>query len=107
MNEAQAKAHNAVNYAMVEAYWLIGRRIVEEIQNKLRRVGYKSVSKALAAILSKVSKVPDSVIRDRHFGKKKIDSAITDREIDENPLRPFSPYSVYNAGYRSGRMLRR
>jgi hypothetical protein len=25
----EARAYNAVNYAMVEAYWLIGRRIVD------------------------------------------------------------------------------
>jgi hypothetical protein len=27
---ARAKAHTVINTAMVEAYWLIGKRIVEE-----------------------------------------------------------------------------
>jgi hypothetical protein len=54
LKEARAKAYNAVNYTMVEAYWLIGRRIVEEIQNGEHRANYgeqviKNVSKALTA----------------------------------------------------------
>ena len=50
--EAKAKAYKAVNYAMVEAYWLIGKRIIEEIQQGKNRANYgdqviNNVSKAL------------------------------------------------------------
>ncbi|MFT4062989.1 MAG: DUF1016 N-terminal domain-containing protein [Edaphocola sp.] len=33
LEKARQKAYQAVNSAMVEAYWLIGKRIVEEEQN--------------------------------------------------------------------------
>jgi hypothetical protein len=34
---ARTKAYNAVNSAMVEAYWLIGKRIVDEEQQGKHR----------------------------------------------------------------------
>jgi hypothetical protein len=37
---ARAKAHTAINTAMVEAYWLIGKRIVEEEQQGKLRAEY-------------------------------------------------------------------
>ncbi|MDR2716455.1 MAG: PDDEXK nuclease domain-containing protein [Treponema sp.] len=37
---ARTKAHTAINTAMIEAYWLIGRRIVEEEQNGKQRAEY-------------------------------------------------------------------
>src|SRR5438094_395024 len=37
---ARAKAFQAVNFAMVEAYWLIGKRIVEEEQKGRVRAQY-------------------------------------------------------------------
>jgi predicted nuclease of restriction endonuclease-like (RecB) superfamily len=37
---ARAKAHAAVNSAMVEAYWLIGKRIVEEEQHGKNRAEF-------------------------------------------------------------------
>jgi predicted nuclease of restriction endonuclease-like (RecB) superfamily len=37
---ARKKAYSAVNFAMVEAYWLIGKRIVEEEQNGNERADY-------------------------------------------------------------------
>jgi predicted nuclease of restriction endonuclease-like (RecB) superfamily len=54
VKEARAKVYTAVNYAMVEAYWLIGRRIVEETQQGEQRANYgeqviKNISKALTA----------------------------------------------------------
>lgn len=54
LNAARSKAYTAVNFAMVEAYWNIGRRIVEEEQNGEKRAGYgeyliKELSKALKA----------------------------------------------------------
>ena len=32
LSKARQKAYTAVNFAMVEAYWLIGKRIVEQEQ---------------------------------------------------------------------------
>jgi len=54
LKEARAKAYAAVNYSMVETYLLIGKRIVEEIQQGENRANYgeqviKNVSKALTA----------------------------------------------------------
>lgn len=52
LTAARNKAYSAVNFAMVEAYWSIGRRIVEEEQNGEKRAGYgeyliKELSKEL------------------------------------------------------------
>ncbi|MCB0605735.1 MAG: DUF1016 family protein, partial [Saprospiraceae bacterium] len=38
--QARQKSYQAVNSAMVEAYWLIGKRIVEEEQNGKERADY-------------------------------------------------------------------
>jgi predicted nuclease of restriction endonuclease-like (RecB) superfamily len=40
LNYARTKSYHAVNSAMVEAYWLIGERIVEEEQNGKKRANY-------------------------------------------------------------------
>ena len=48
--QARQKAYTAVNFAMVEAYWQIGKRIVEEEQNGNDRADYGSF---LLAELSK------------------------------------------------------
>lgn len=40
LHSAQQKVHSTVNSAMVEAYWLIGRRIVEEKQQGKQRAEY-------------------------------------------------------------------
>ncbi len=40
LHSARQKAYTAVNFAMVEAYWFIGRRIVEEEQAGNERAGY-------------------------------------------------------------------
>lgn len=40
LRSARQKACSAVNFAMVEAYWLIGQRIVEEEQAGKERAGY-------------------------------------------------------------------
>ena len=52
LKDARQKAYTAVNSAMVEAYWEIGRRIVEEEQNGKERAEYgkeivKNLSKEL------------------------------------------------------------
>lgn len=50
---AQQKTVTAINFAMVEAYWLIGKRIVEEEQKGEARAEYgKGVIKALAQVLA-------------------------------------------------------
>jgi hypothetical protein len=92
-------------------WWrLIGRRIVEEIQNGEHRANYgeqviKNVSKALTAEFGKGFS-ERSVWQYRQFyqmfpkfpirrsmiatsGKKKTNSAITDRRIDENLFHPL------------------
>ena len=40
LREARTKAYAAINYSMVEAYWLIGKRIVEEEQQGKDRAEY-------------------------------------------------------------------
>ncbi len=40
LSQARQKSYQAVNTAMVEAYWLIGKRIVEEEQNGKYRADY-------------------------------------------------------------------
>jgi len=40
LSQARKKAYTAINAAMVEAYWQIGKRIVEEEQNGADRAGY-------------------------------------------------------------------
>lgn len=40
MAQARLKAYQAVNSAVVEAYWLIGKRIVKEEQNGKERAEY-------------------------------------------------------------------
>lgn len=54
VTEARRKAYAAINSAMVEAFWLMGKRIVEEQQQGNERAGYgtellKTLSKALTA----------------------------------------------------------
>lgn len=56
--EARSKAYSAVNLAMVEAYWFIGKRIVEEEQNGKDRAAYgefliHELSKELSSDLGK------------------------------------------------------
>jgi predicted nuclease of restriction endonuclease-like (RecB) superfamily len=56
--QARQKAYAAVNTAMVEAYWLVGRRIVEEEQNGKDRAAYgkqilKNLSKELCSEFGK------------------------------------------------------
>lgn len=40
LEQARQKAYQAVNSAMVEAYWLIGKKIVEEEQNGKEKAEY-------------------------------------------------------------------
>lgn len=52
LDSARAKAYSAINFSMVEAYWLIGKRIVEEEQAGKKRADYgeeiiKTLSKEL------------------------------------------------------------
>lgn len=58
LEQARGKAYSAVNAAMVEAYWLIGRRIVEEEQRGQHKAEYgarllENLSKALSASFGK------------------------------------------------------
>ncbi|MCI5121493.1 MAG: DUF1016 domain-containing protein, partial [Candidatus Electrothrix sp. AUS4] len=56
--QARSRAYSAVNTAMVQAHWLIGKRIVEEEQNGRERAQYgrqivKTLSKELTAEFGK------------------------------------------------------
>ncbi|MBQ2808963.1 MAG: DUF1016 family protein [Bacteroidaceae bacterium] len=52
--EARHKAYSAINTAMVEAYWLTGKRIVEEEQGGKERADYgKQILKEVSAELTK------------------------------------------------------
>ena len=52
--QARRQAYKAVNSAMVQAYWLIGKRIVEEEQNGKKRANYgKEVLLTLSRELTK------------------------------------------------------
>jgi predicted nuclease of restriction endonuclease-like (RecB) superfamily len=58
LRQARQQAYSAVNSAMVEAYWNIGRRIVEEEQKGSQRAGYgegliKELSKQLTGEFGK------------------------------------------------------
>lgn len=50
LHNARVKSYRAVNHAMVEAYWQIGKRIVEEEQGGQERAGY---GEGLIKLLSK------------------------------------------------------
>lgn len=53
LEQARQKAYQAVNTAMVEAYWLIGKRIVEEEQNGKEKAEYgEAVLKNLSIALT-------------------------------------------------------
>ncbi|MFK8273677.1 PDDEXK nuclease domain-containing protein [Capnocytophaga canimorsus] len=55
LSQARQRAYTAINSAMVEAYWLIGRRIVEEEQNGENRAEYgKEVLQTLSIALTNV-----------------------------------------------------
>lgn len=52
LEQARSKARSAVNAAMVEAYWLIGQRIVEEEQRGQHKTQYgKRLIEDLSAAL--------------------------------------------------------
>ena len=54
LKEARNKAYRSVNFAMVQAYWQIGRIIVEEEQKGKERVEYgKALIKELSIRLSR------------------------------------------------------
>ena len=53
LSEARKRAYTAVNFAMVESYWLIGQQIVEHEQHGEARADYgKGILKELAAKLT-------------------------------------------------------
>ena len=58
LEQARGRAQSAVNAAMVEAYWLIGQRIVQEEQQGQRKAQYgarllENLSKALSESFGK------------------------------------------------------
>ncbi|EIC22947.1 DUF1016 N-terminal domain-containing protein [Thiorhodovibrio frisius] len=64
LSQARGKTAQAVNSAMVEAYWRIGQRIVEEEQGGSEKATYgegllKALSKELGASLGKGFSYPN------------------------------------------------
>ena len=64
LQSARLKAYKSVNFVMVEAYWNIGKRIVEEEQKGAKRAGYgegliKELSKSLGLEFGKGFSVPN------------------------------------------------
>ena len=58
LRQAQANAYRNINKAMVQAYWLVGQRIVEENQQGEAKAAYgksiiKNISQALQAEFGK------------------------------------------------------
>ncbi len=54
LEQARQKAYTATAYAMIEGYWLMGKRIVEEEQNGKERADYgKKILDRLSAELGK------------------------------------------------------
>jgi predicted nuclease of restriction endonuclease-like (RecB) superfamily len=52
LRQAQANAYRSINHAMVQAYWQVGRRIVEEEQQGESKAAYgKGVIKSLSSAL--------------------------------------------------------
>jgi predicted nuclease of restriction endonuclease-like (RecB) superfamily len=110
LREARTKAYTAVNYAMIEAYWLIGKRIVEETQHGEHRANYgdqviKNISKALTTEFGRgfsernvlqfrkfyqifpKPPIPQSLIAESGKIKKpKTDLAISDRQIGSTSI---------------------
>ena len=63
VSDARGKAYSAINSAMVEAYWLMGKRIVEEQQQGNERADYgtelfKELSKELTKEFGKGFSIP-------------------------------------------------
>lgn len=53
LDQARQKAYASVNFAMVECYWQIGRRIVEAEQHGQRRADYgEGIIRALSRSLT-------------------------------------------------------
>ena len=53
LEQARKRAYQAVNTTMVQAYWLVGKRIVEEEQNGKERADYgEAVLKTLSIALT-------------------------------------------------------
>ena len=54
LSEARQRSYNAINFAMVQSYWQVGRQIVEHEQQGEVRASYgKGILKELAIRLTK------------------------------------------------------
>lgn len=54
LEQSRQKAYSATAFAMVEGYWLMGQRIVEQEQQGKQRAGYgQELLKSLSAALGK------------------------------------------------------
>ena len=74
LEQGRSQARTAVNFAMVEAYWLIGQRIVSEEQKGEERAAYgKQILKQLASALSSEF--------GKGFTREQIQESITQRVV--------------------------
>ena len=98
--QARQKAYSAVNTAMVEAYWLIGKRIIEEEQNGKERAEYgKAILKTLSneLTLSLRKGFSERSLREfRQFYKAFPDLLITNKLENQEQSQNFwrKPFAV-------------
>lgn len=86
---ARQKAYSAVNTAMVEAYWLVGKRIVEEEQNGKDRAAYgKEILKTLSKELNEEFGKGYSVTNLQNF--RKFYQLFSDLPIEQTASANFS-----------------
>ena len=86
---ARQKAYSAVNTAMVEAYWLVGKRIVEEEQNGEDRAAYGAeILQTLSVELKKEFGKGFSVTNLQNF--RKFYQIFSDLSIQQTPSANFN-----------------
>ena len=86
VTEARQKAYPAINSAMVEAYWLMGKRIVEEEQQGKERADYGNTT--AKRTLDRINK-----------RVRKKDSLPVPYIIIDSSIIPFPKYSLHRGEY--------
>ena len=86
VTEARQKAYIAINSAMVEAYWLMGKRIVEEEQQGKERADYGNTT--AKRTLDRINK-----------RVRKKDSLPVPYIIIDSSIIPFPKYSLHRGEY--------
>lgn len=98
--KARQKAYSAVNTAMVEAYWLVGKRIVDEEQNGEDRAAYgKEILKTLSIELNKEFGKGYSVTNLQNF--RKFYQIFSSLPIEQTPSAIFKKSKQQTASVKS------